>query len=82
VRAAERKAQKLEYKKNFHECNFILKSKSFEVVKIIKACELPGCKRGFELEVSSRSNVYPRFCPEHRNEYKRWLFLYQRRIAA
>lgn len=34
-------------------------------------CALEGCNSQFEVKIYPRQYVYPKYCPEHRNEYKR-----------
>ena len=34
-------------------------------------CELEGCDHQFEVKIYPRQYIYPKYCPEHRNEYKR-----------
>lgn len=38
-------------------------------------CELEGCDCKYEVRVYSNESVYPKYCPEHRNEFKRNLHL-------
>jgi len=43
---------------------------------IIKAnCKLPGCNNEFKIKIFPNIFVYPKMCPDHRNEYKRNLFI-------
>lgn len=50
-----------------HPCNTSL--------SIISKCLLDGCNNEFEIILLPRVYTYPKYCPEHRNEYKRKLFL-------
>ena len=34
-------------------------------------CALESCNNQFEVKVYPRQYVYPKYCPMHRNEYKR-----------
>jgi hypothetical protein len=34
-------------------------------------CALEGCDNQFEVKIYPRQYIYPKYCPEHRNEYKR-----------
>jgi hypothetical protein len=34
-------------------------------------CDLEGCDNQFEVKIYPRQYVYPKYCPEHRNEYRR-----------
>lgn len=42
-----------------------------EVVAMVMTCALEGCENQFEVKIYPRQYVYPKYCPEHRNEYKR-----------
>jgi hypothetical protein len=42
-----------------------------EVVTMVLECALEGCNNQFEVKIYPRQYVYPKYCPEHRNEYKR-----------
>ena len=34
-------------------------------------CVLEACDHQFEVKIYPRQYVYPKYCPEHRNEYRR-----------
>ena len=34
-------------------------------------CSLEGCNNKYTIELIPRQNVYPKYCPDHRNEFKR-----------
>jgi hypothetical protein len=38
---------------------------------MVLPCALGGCDNQFEVKVYPRQYVYPKYCPGHRNEYKR-----------
>jgi hypothetical protein len=42
-----------------------------EVVTMVMDCALEGCTHQFEVKIYPRQFIYPKYCPEHRNEYKR-----------
>jgi len=42
-----------------------------EVVTRVQECDLEGCENQFGIKIYPRQYVYPKYCPEHRNEYKR-----------
>ncbi len=42
-----------------------------EVIIQADVCALEGCGCEFEIKVYPRQHVYPKYCPEHRNEYRR-----------
>jgi hypothetical protein len=39
------------------------------------SCKLEGCNKEFEIQVYPNVFCYPKFCKEHRNEFKRKMFL-------
>lgn len=42
-----------------------------EVTMTRMHCALEGCDNEFEVKLYPRQFIYPKYCPEHRNEYKR-----------
>jgi hypothetical protein len=42
-------------------------------------CELEGCNKEFKIVLIPNTKVYPKYCPEHRNEYKRNLYLQRKK---
>lgn len=46
-----------------------------EVVTMVASCSLEGCGNQFEIRVFPRQFIYPKYCPEHRNEYRRIRYL-------
>jgi len=42
-----------------------------EVMEMKMECALEGCEQQFEIKVYPRQYVYPKYCNEHRNEFKR-----------
>ncbi len=42
-----------------------------EVVTLVLNCALEVCDNQFEVKIYPRQFIYPKYCPEHRNEYKR-----------
>ncbi|MDO5576034.1 MAG: hypothetical protein Q4F84_03065 [Fibrobacter sp.] len=51
--------------------NQTLKHNNTEVVEQVMECALEGCTNQFEVKIYPRQYIYPKYCPEHRNEYKR-----------
>ncbi len=51
--------------------NQTIKHQYTEVVTMIMDCDLEGCGHEFEVKIYPRQYVYPKYCPEHRNEYRR-----------
>lgn len=48
-------------------------------VDAIFTCALEGCENIFKVRFLHTSSVYPKYCEEHRNEYRRNLFLKNRK---
>lgn len=46
-----------------------------EVTTMVMDCALEGCDHQFEIKIYPRQYIYPKYCPEHRNEFKRTLHL-------
>jgi hypothetical protein len=57
--------------------NQILEHDYQTVKTITQTCALDGCGKEFDVKVFPRQFVYPKYCPEHRNEHKRNSFLEQ-----
>ena len=69
--------EKIEKKKELRKCNNnqIIKH-SFNESKVIQGtCQLEGCGKSFEILLIHNTYIYPKYCPEHRNEFKRERFL-------
>lgn len=43
--------------------------------EITRTCGLEGCECEYSITLVPRLYEYPNYCPEHRNEFKRKLFL-------
>lgn len=81
-----RKAQYRKSKKKTEPSNIVEKKKESSLNQIIKhsykhpmvivsECQLEGCRKKFDILIVPNTYTYPRFCPEHRNEFKRERFL-------
>jgi len=57
---------------DFPDETMIIKSKTCEHRK--QKCGLDGCSNTFKIYVQPSIKSYPKYCEEHRNEYKRKLF--------
>ena len=57
-------------------------NKFMEFTNVECICELEGCNNSFIIQVIKKISIYPRFCEEHRNRYRRELFLSQIKKAA
>jgi hypothetical protein len=42
-----------------------------QVTNLVVHCALEGCNRPFEIKIYPRQFIYPKYCPEHRNEFRR-----------
>lgn len=42
-----------------------------EVTEVIFHCDLETCKKPFKIRVFPKQFVYPKYCEEHRNDFKR-----------
>ncbi len=55
--------------------NQIFTHKFYEVTDVEFTCQLPGCNQKYVIRVFPKQHIYPKYCPEHRNEFKRDSFL-------
>jgi hypothetical protein len=51
--------------------NQLVQHEYTNVETVIHTCALEGCKEIFEVKIFPKQYVYPKYCPEHRNEHKR-----------
>lgn len=61
-------------KKSLGDANQKIKHKFTESTDTIRTCALEGCEREYKLRLIPNQEVYPKYCPEHRNEWKREIF--------
>jgi len=59
--------------------NYEVVNKLWDTLVQTHKCQLDGCNNAFEVRIVSGINILPRFCNEHRNEWKREFFLQQQR---
>lgn len=54
-----------------------------DTIDMIYKCQLPGCRNEFRVKQFPGMAVIPRYCPDHRSEYKREHFtrMLQRKAA-
>ena len=62
--------------------NMNIKNQTFrhgytKAVTMVVTCALQGCGRPFEIIIYPRQYIYPKYCPLHRNEYRRIQLLKQ-----
>jgi len=55
--------------------NMIFRHNYAEVIEVNFKCCLDGCDAMFPIKIFPKQFVYPRFCMEHRNDFKRNNFL-------
>ncbi len=70
--------QRAKHKKEFERVevkNMVFTHNYTEVLDLEFCCCLPGCNTKFLIKVYPKQFVYPRFCPEHRNDFRRANFL-------
>jgi len=51
--------------------NQTIQHKYTTVVEQTMTCALKQCENQFTIKIFPRQYIYPKFCPDHRNEYKR-----------
>jgi hypothetical protein len=59
------------------------KTYSHDLVEVVEEswiCELDGCGKSYVVKVFPKQYVYPRFCEEHRNEFRRRNYIRQKQI--
>lgn len=59
--------------------NQVFKHNFNETTQVEFTCHLEGCEKKFIINVLPKQTVYPKYCEEHRNDFKRELFLRQRK---
>lgn len=60
--------------------NQIIKHTYKQPIVVIGECQLEGCHSQFEILIVPNTYTYPRFCCEHRNEFKRERFLHGKTV--
>lgn len=65
---------------NIETRNMVFRHNFTEVIESSFLCCLKGCDSTFEIKVFPKQFVYPRFCLDHRNDYKRQHFIREQRI--
>lgn len=76
-----RQKQKKDYG-SVEDNNMVFRHNFGNAVNIDFKCCLEGCDHSFTVNVFPKLFVYPRFCEDHRNPYKRQNFLRLQRRAA
>lgn len=60
---------------NIETRNIIIRHNYIEVMDLPFKCGLPGCTEIFTIKLYPKQFLYPRFCLEHRNDFKRDNFI-------
>ncbi|GHV13155.1 hypothetical protein AGMMS49938_07220 [Fibrobacterales bacterium] len=55
--------------------NMLFKHNYLDPIEVPFKCCLDGCNNSFSIKVFPKQYVYPRFCLEHRNDFKRKNFI-------
>jgi hypothetical protein len=79
--------QRAKHKKEFESVevkNMVFKHNYTEVLDLDFICCLEGCDQRYVVKVFPKQFVYPRYCVEHRNDFRRSNFarMYRARLAA
>lgn len=70
----QRQKQKKEFD-SIETKNMLFRHAYSDVVEIEFLCSLEGCDNHFSIKVFPKQFLYPRFCLEHRNDFKRENFM-------
>jgi len=62
--------------------NFVFDHNFTEVANIQRVCDVPGCGKEYAIKVLPKQHVYPRYCEEHRNDFKRQRFVERKEIKG
>ncbi|MFP4522022.1 MAG: hypothetical protein ACLFQK_07750 [Fibrobacterota bacterium] len=54
--------------------NMLFRHTFNDTTRIEFTCSLPGCRKTYACDVIPRQKVYPKYCEEHRSEFKREIF--------
>ncbi len=57
--------------KDVSQENLVFEHENTDVTQVLFKCALEGCGQEYEVKIYPRQYVYPKYCPEHRNEHKR-----------
>ena len=60
---------------NIESKNIIFRHNYTESMDLSFKCSLEGCDEKFTIRIFPKQYVYPRFCMEHRNDFKRENFI-------
>lgn len=67
--------KKITKKRDVLKENKVIEHDSTKIINIELSCSLTGCRIKYEIEILPKVFIYPKFCTEHRNKYKREYFL-------
>lgn len=77
----QRQKQKKEFD-SIESKNMLFRHGYSDVIEVMFQCCLEGCNNYFAIKVFPKQFLYPRFCLEHRNDFKRANFLRLQRRKA
>ena len=61
--------------KSIKEDNSVIEHNFLYATDRISRCALAGCNNKFRIKILPRQKIYPKYCEEHRNEFKRAMFI-------
>ena len=61
-------------KKIFHNTNMIIKYNGFDLKEESRKCSLDGCKKEYNITLIPGQSIYPKYCEQHRSNFKRSMF--------
>ncbi len=65
-------------RKSLGDANQKIKHKFLESQDVIKECSLEGCNNSYKIRIIPNQYIYPKYCEDHRNEWKREFFTQKR----
>jgi stress-induced morphogen len=77
--------QRAKHKKEFESVevkNMVFKHNYTEVLDLEFLCCLDGCNQRYTVKVFPKQFVYPRYCMEHRNDFRRANFMRMQKVKA
>jgi len=80
-RLKAKKNHKLEHPEEYKEKkpidinNLEYKHENKEVVEMEFPCHLEGCNKSYHIKIFPKQFIYPKYCEDHRNPFKREMFL-------
>ncbi|MFP4520811.1 MAG: hypothetical protein ACLFQK_01570 [Fibrobacterota bacterium] len=79
IRNRQRKKKVFE---SIDENNMVFEHDFHETIETEFVCRLKGCDNKYKVKLMPRQHIYPKYCEEHRNSFKRSHFLESREKTA